>query len=112
KVQPNWVAPAVLPMFCSMVIYWDARWREGLGAVKAWLIGGLILGCGVVALMHQTDLVGQMVGHKLPGDADPLRRVRGYKEAAACAEEARQKLLREGKPAFIICDHYGLTGLF
>jgi hypothetical protein len=112
KVQPNWVAPAVLPMLCWMVIYWDVRWQEGLGAVKAWLIGGLVLGCVVVVFMHQTDLIGQIAGHQLPGDADPLRRVRGYKETAAAAEEARQKLLREGKPTFIICDHYGLTGLF
>ena len=27
-------------------------------------------------------------------------------------EQAREKLLQEGKPAFIICDHYGITGLF
>ena len=48
----------------------------------------------------------------LPGDVDPLRRVRGYRESAACVEQAREKLLQEGKPAFIICGHYGITGLF
>jgi len=112
RVQPNWIAPAVLPMYCWMVLYWEARWREGLGAVKAWLVGGLILGFVAVGLLHQTDLLGQITGHPLPGDADPLRRVRGYKESAACAAQARQKLREEGKPVFIICDHYGLTGLF
>lgn len=112
RMQPNWVAPAILPMFCWMVIYWDARWREGRRAVKGWLIGGLTLGFVAVALMHQTDLIARVAGHPLPGDADPLRRVRGYKETAACAERARQKLLQEGKPVFIICDHYGITGLF
>jgi len=112
RVQPNWIAPAVLPMYCWMVLYWEARWRGGLGAVKAWLVGGLILGFVAVGLLHQTDLLGQITGHPLPGDADPLRRVRGYKESAACAAQARQKLREEGKPVFIICDHYGLTGLF
>jgi hypothetical protein len=38
--------------------------------------------------------------------------VRGYKETAAYVEQARQSLSREGKPVFILCDHYGLTGLF
>ncbi len=28
-------APAVLPMYWLMVIYWDARWREGVLAVKS-----------------------------------------------------------------------------
>ena len=33
-----------------MVIYWDARWREGVRAVKGWLIGGLVLGLTVGGL--------------------------------------------------------------
>jgi 4-amino-4-deoxy-L-arabinose transferase-like glycosyltransferase len=112
RILPNWIAPAVLPMYGLMVIYWDARWREGVRAVKAWLIGGLVLGLTIVALMHDTGLIGKIVGRPLPGDMDPIRRVRGYKESAAFVEQAREKLLQEGKPAFIICSHYGITGLF
>jgi hypothetical protein len=112
RVLPNWVAPAVIPMYCWMVIYWDARWREGQLAVKRWLAVGLVIGLVVVALGHDTDLIGVVAGHRLPGDADPLRRVRGYRETAARVEAARQNLLREGKPVFIICGHYGITGLF
>jgi len=111
RVQPNWIAPAVLPIFCLMVIYWDARWRGGLRAVKGWLIAALALGLTVVVLLHDTDVIDGIVGHRLPGDMDPLRRVRGYKATAGYVEGARQKLLQEGKPVFIICDHYGLTGL-
>jgi hypothetical protein len=95
-----------------MVIYWDARWREGVRAVKVWLIGGLVLGLTAVVLLHSPGLIGKIVGHPLPGDADPLRRVRGYRETAACVEQAREKLIPEGRPAFIICGHYGITGLF
>jgi hypothetical protein len=112
RVQPNWIAPAVLPMFCLMVIYWEGRWREGVRAVKGWLIAGLVVGLVAVVLLHDTDLIGRIVGHALPGDMDPLRRVRGYQATADYVESARQKLLQEGKPAFIICDHYGITGLF
>lgn len=111
RILPNWIAPAVLPMYCQMIIYWDARWREGAHAIKGWLIGGLVLGLTVVALAHDTDLIGKIVGHSLPGDMDPLRRVRGYQASAEYVERAREKLLQEGKPVFIICDHYGLTGL-
>jgi 4-amino-4-deoxy-L-arabinose transferase-like glycosyltransferase/membrane-associated phospholipid phosphatase len=112
RVLPNWVAPGVLPMYCLMIIHWDARWREGSRAVKRWLIGGLIFGLIAVVLMHESGLIGKIAGRPLPGDVDPLRRVRGYQGAAACVEQARQKLLQEGKPVFIICDHYGITGLF
>jgi hypothetical protein len=111
RVLPNWVVPAVLPMYCLMVIYWDARWREGRRAVKGWLVAGLVPGLAAVVLLHDTDLIGRIAGRPLPGDADPLRRVRGYQATAAFVEEAREKLLREGRPAFIICDHYGLTSL-
>ena len=112
RILPNWIAPAVLPMYCLMVIYWDAGWREGVRAVKGWLIGGLVLGLTFVALVHDPGLIGKIAGRLLPGDMDPLRRVRGYRAAAACVEQAREKLLPEGKPAFIICGHYGITGLF
>jgi len=112
RVLPNWVAPAVLPMYCLMVVYWNQRWREGLGAVKGWLVGGLVVGLTTVALLHDSDLIGKVAGHPLPGDMDPLRRVRGYKETAAFVEQARERLLQDGKPAFIICGHSGITGLF
>jgi hypothetical protein len=112
RVMPNWVAPAVTPMYCWMVIYWDGRWRKGNRAAKRWLVVGLVFGLVVVTLMHDSDLISVVVGRQLPGDADPMRRVRGYKETAARVEAARQRLLQEGKPVFIICDHYGITGLF
>ena len=41
RVQPNWIAPSVLPLLCLMAAYWDSRWREGARAVKTWLALGL-----------------------------------------------------------------------
>jgi membrane-associated phospholipid phosphatase len=112
RVMPNWIAPAVVPMFCLMVSYWDERWRKGARWVKRWLSGGLVLGLAAVAVMHNTDLIGVLAGRPLPGDVDPLRRVRGYAETAAYVERARENLAQEGKPVFILCGHYGITGLF
>jgi 4-amino-4-deoxy-L-arabinose transferase-like glycosyltransferase len=112
RIQPNWIAPAVVPMFCLMVVYWDARWHEGLRWVKHWLTGGLVLGLVIVVPLHDSDLISVIAGHPLPGEMDPLRRARAWKETTAVVEQARQKLLQEGKPAFIIADHYGMTGLF
>ena len=111
RVLPNWIAPAILPLFCLMVIYWESRWRSGLRAMKIWLAGGLGLGLVAVVLLHETNLIGKLIGRPLPPKLDPLRRVRAWKETARVVGEARAKLAAEGQPAFIIGDHYGITGL-
>jgi 4-amino-4-deoxy-L-arabinose transferase-like glycosyltransferase len=111
RILPNWVAPSVVPMYALMVLYWDARWRDGVRLAKRWLIAGLVPGLVIAVLMHQSDLVRNVAGQKLPGDMDPLRRVRGYRATAEYVEAARERLQQEGKPAFIIGSHYGLTGL-
>jgi hypothetical protein len=110
RVLPNWIAPSVLPLFCLMVIYWDTRWRLGAAHIKPWLIAGLTLGLVGVALFHNTDLVPKLIGWRLPVNQDPLHRVRGWSDVARIAGEAREKLLTEGKPVFIIGDHYSLAG--
>ncbi len=111
RVQPNWIAPAVLPMFCVMVIYWDTRLREGTRFVKPWLAAGLVFGTLMVVVMHDTNLVGKMAGRPLPAHLDPLRRVRGYEEMARVVGQAERQLASEDKPVFIIGDHYGITSL-
>jgi membrane-associated phospholipid phosphatase len=112
RILPNWIAPAVLPMFCLMVAYWEARWREGARGVRSWLIAGLALGLVAGGLAHESKLIGKIVGRPLPAEKDPLRRARAWTETAAVVEQARQALMAEGKPVFIIADHYGMTGQF
>jgi membrane-associated phospholipid phosphatase len=111
RVQPNWIAPAILPLFCLMAVYWEARWREGARRVTSWLAGGLALGLFAVVIMHDTNLVGKMGLGVLPSNKDPLVRLRGWREMARLVGEERSKLLAEGRPVFIIGYHYGLTGL-
>jgi 4-amino-4-deoxy-L-arabinose transferase-like glycosyltransferase/membrane-associated phospholipid phosphatase len=111
QVQPNWIAPAVVPMFCLMVLYWERRWREGARAVLLWLRGGLILGLTVVVFVHEPALVGKVLGQSLPPDKDPLRRVRAWEATAGVIDVARTWLLAEGKPVFVVVHHYGIAGL-
>ena len=110
KVLPNWIAPSVLPMMCVAAIYWDTRWRLGVRALRVWLIAGLAIGFVGIGIMHETDLVAHIVGRPLPPKKDPLTRVRAYQAMAVTVEAAREKLLAEGKPVFIIGAHYGTTG--
>ncbi|MGA3266814.1 MAG: glycosyltransferase family 39 protein [Verrucomicrobiota bacterium] len=108
RILPNWPVAGVLPLFCLMVAWWNERPR----LARPLLGAGIVLGIFAVALAHQTDLIAKILGEPLPGEMDPLRRVRAWRPTAALVEDAREKLATEGKPAFIITDHYGMTGLF
>ncbi len=110
RAQLNWIAPSVLPLFCLMVIYWDTRWRLGAANLKPWLVAGLTLGFILAVLGHDTNLLTKATGLRLPVNQDPLHRVREWSEVARVAGEARQDLLAEGKPTFIIASAYGLAG--
>jgi len=110
RVHPNWIAASVVPMLCVATVYWDQRWREGSRRARLWLVLGLALGLPVVIVAHKTDVIRKFTGHRLPPQVDPLRRVRGSEATMQIVEAERQRLLQEGKPVFIICDHYGLTG--
>jgi membrane-associated phospholipid phosphatase len=111
RVQPNWIAPSVLPLFILAAIYWENRWRQGLRAIRTWAIIGITFGLIIVAVLHDTDLIQKITGRALPASLDPLRRVRGWRGVANAVAEERERLLQEGKPVFVIGDHYGITGL-
>jgi len=111
RVLPNWIAPSVVPLFVLMVIYWEERWRDGATWVKSWLVVGLGFGLVFVTLLHNTDLIQSATGYALPAKIDPLRRARGWSETASLVEKARQNLAQQDPEAFIIGDHYGITGI-
>ncbi len=112
RILPNWIAPAILPMFCLMIVYWDEQIRNGARWVKPAFAAGLTLGTFVIAIMHQSNLIGRLAGAPLPGEKDPQRRVRAWSEEARLVEAERETLQTADRPAFIICDHYGITGLY
>ena len=110
-VLPNWIAPSVLPLFYLMVIFWDTKWRLGAVQLKPWLAAGIGLGLFAVVLGHDSDLIHKLTGLRLPVNQDPLHRVRGWSDVARVAGDARQELLAEGKPVFIIGDSYQTVGV-
>ena len=111
RVHPNWIAAAVLPGMLAATLYWHRRWREGSRGVVGWMRAGLFLGLPVVVLMHDTNLIGKITGRPLPERIEPLKRVRGHRDFARQMAQFRTNLLAEGKPVFIVADHYGRAGL-
>jgi 4-amino-4-deoxy-L-arabinose transferase-like glycosyltransferase len=111
RVLPNWIAPGVVPLFALMVAFWHARWQTGAARVKGWLVTGLALGLTVVGVLHGTEVLAMVIGRNIPPKLDPLHRVRGWKEIAAMLERERQQLVAQGKPVFLITQHYGLTSI-
>lgn len=110
EVKPNWIAPAVLPLFCLAAVYWEERWRLGEAAgFTRWFLAGLFLGGLMVAFALNTDIIRKVSGYSLPPRIDPHRRVRGWDVTAKVVGEARRNLEREGRPVFIIGNHYGIT---
>lgn len=112
RVLQNWIVPSVVPLFCLMILYFGDRWDVLGKKLKPWLGIGIGLGLFLVIVSHETDLLAKMVCRPLPAGMDVLRRARGWEEAAAEVGKLQAKLeAEEGKPVFIIGDHYGTTGL-
>ncbi len=110
RILPNWIAPSIVPLFCLMTIYFHSQWPTHRRILKPLFIAGLTLGFPMIAPLHETDLIPKFLKRTLPAQADPLRRVRNWRETSRAVERAREKLATEGKPTFIIGDHYGITG--
>lgn len=111
RILPNWIAAAVVPMFCLAVVHWEERWRSGARAVARWLGVGIVFGAFAVAVCHDTGIIHQLTKRRLPPKMDPMRRVDGWRETAAVIGQARQQLLAEGREVLILGSHYGITGL-
>ena len=111
RVQPNWICTSVLPLFLATVIYGYRASLAGSRAPRRFLIGGLALGLPIAILLHDTNLVAKIAGKPLPISIDPLRRLRGHRDSARIVEEELAKFQRPGVPAFVIANHYGITGL-
>jgi 4-amino-4-deoxy-L-arabinose transferase-like glycosyltransferase len=112
RVQPNWIAPAVLPLFCLMLIYWVGKWPAGATYVPHFLMGAIAFGWIVIVPLHDTRLIGKLFGKPLSVPLDPLTRVLAWKDMSTAVEQSRRDLMtKENKPAFIIASHYGTTSL-
>jgi membrane-associated phospholipid phosphatase len=109
RIEANWIAPAIVPMFCLMAVYWRARWQAWASILKPCLSIGIGVGIFAVVLAHSPLLLDKLIHRPLPARLDVLRRVHGWKETAKIAGQARRDIEAQGQPAFIICEHYGFT---
>jgi len=110
RIELNWIAPSVVPLFCLMAVYWEARWAAARRALNPLLGIGLGLGLFVTVLALDANLLTKILPRALPPGLDPLRRVLGWKELAQITGKERRDLeARTGKPVFIIGGHYGFT---
>lgn len=111
RVHPNWIAASVIPGMMAATLYWHRRWLGGARAVVWWLRGGFVFGLVAVTLMHETNLIAKITGKPLSMKLEPLTRVRGQREFGNQVAVLRTNLMGEGKPVFLIADHYGRAGL-
>jgi len=111
RVHANWIAAAVLPGMLVATLYWHRRWQAGSHAVWRWVRGGLWFGLPLVVLLHNTDWIGKLTGHPLPDRIEPTKRVHGHRDFGAQVAQVRTNLMAEGRPVFIVTDHYGRAGL-
>lgn len=112
RVQPNWIAPSILPLFLFATVWWHHQPPAGLRTARRLLGIGVAIGLPIVVLLHDTGLVEKISGQALPDRIDPLRRVRGHRALAKLVNEQRLAFeKRDGKPVFLIADHYGRAGL-
>ncbi len=111
RVLPNWIVPAIIPWCCLMVIYWDTRWRLGARAMIHWLRAGFIVSVVMMVVCFNPDLPQKLIGVRLPVRFDVLHRLRGWNDFARLCDEVRGSVATEGRPPFLIADHYGWTGL-
>jgi len=108
-VQPNWIAPSVIPLFCLMAVYWSKRWEPRAALLRPLLAAGMVFGLLLLVILHAPNLIQKISHRRLPPKLDLLRRVHGWKEMAGMVGQARRELAAEGPSAFIIAEHYGFT---
>ena len=110
RVLPNWIAPAVVPWFCLMILFWNERWPVVRRWARPVFFGGAFLGLFIVVVLHDTNMIAKLTGRNLPAKLDPLRRVRGWSDTASVVGTEWRRLRTNDPQAFIIGDHYGICG--
>jgi 4-amino-4-deoxy-L-arabinose transferase-like glycosyltransferase/membrane-associated phospholipid phosphatase len=110
RVLANWIAPAVVPLFCLMAVYWGSRWERWASFLGPFLSIGIGVGVFAVVMAHDTQLLNKLIHRRLPARMDLLHRAHGWKEMARIVGQTRRQIeAQQGKPVFIICEHYGFT---
>jgi 4-amino-4-deoxy-L-arabinose transferase-like glycosyltransferase/membrane-associated phospholipid phosphatase len=109
RVEYNWIAPSIIPLFCLMAVYWTRRWPKASWFAEPVLSFGIGVGLFAVIMAHSPNLLGKLIHRPAAGPLNVLRRAQGWKELANIVSATRKKIDVNGTPSFIVCEHYGLT---
>jgi len=111
RVQPNWIAPSILPLFALAATFIEPRWDELKRVIRPLLKWGFGIGLVAVVFLHDTNLTQRVFSFRLPAKYDPLTRARAWSTMTKVVRDERQKLAVPGKTPFIVGAHYGITSL-
>jgi len=100
RVQPNWIAPTLIPGIIMLVAYWrplfqrDAKWRK-----PVWISLGL--GLLVTLLLHLASLL------PIPAKYDVLHKAEGWVDFAQQVQRVRE----EHKANLLIANYYNQASM-
>lgn len=109
RVYPNWIAPSILPLYSLAGLYWHEQWKRGSRLPRYFVTAALVIGLPGIVIMHDTRLITKISHRTLPVEFDATRRLQGWHALASVVDGARQELLKEGKPVFLVGNHYGFA---
>jgi len=108
KVQANWAAPAYITAIIATIAYVACRWKmRRTGLWGHWRLAGagvaILLGLGMTVALHNPSLFIRL---GIPADADPLERLKGWRELAGAVETLATQMPR---PPFLLSDRYQIS---
>lgn len=120
KIQPNWPVVALIPGTVLMTLWLGRRLRlptaAGRAGAKAFILAGILLGGGLVIVMHRTDwlmpVFARMARNAPPWDLtpisryDPTARLRGWSELGAAVGEVMAQERTAGRNPFLLAGDY------
>ena len=111
KVQANWPAAAYVPAALLAVLALRHRWAQLGRRGRRWLgsavAAALLLGFGVTAVAHETELLSG-VGLALPPEYDPTVRLKGWREMGNVVSRVKREMETRNR-VFLFSDRYQVT---
>ncbi|HLC43012.1 MAG TPA: hypothetical protein VJO34_15475, partial [Methylomirabilota bacterium] len=111
KVQANWTAPAYVPAALLTVLALRHCWAQLGRRGRRWLGGavtaGLLLGFGVTAVAHETELLSG-AGFALPPEYDPTVRLKGWRDMGNAVSRIKREMETQNR-VFLFSERYQVT---
>jgi len=123
KIQPNWPVVALLSGTILLALWLGRRLRlptvAGRAGARAFIAAGIVLGGGLVVVMHRTDwlmpVFARMARNAPPWDLtpaakyDPTARLRGWADLGRAVGEVLAQEHAAGRRPFLLAEDYQLA---